>query len=169
MRHRPPPTRGGVACPAPRCGSRLKGQPAGKRRETIWCCAPGLNARRDEQRAEGGKIEGGTSNKRPSRRQRHAAENGNGEMSTFAEPTSRNATEQVRGDSGTTGTDSGEEAAGPYDHPQKREVITREVCCSAWKFWALQVLINQSISEIKFVAHDMFTICLRYVCSLVRT
>ena len=23
-------------------------------RETIWCCAPGLNARRDEQRAEGG-------------------------------------------------------------------------------------------------------------------
>ena len=66
-----------------------------------------------EQR--GGEIEGGTKNKRPSRRQRRAAGNGNGEMSTTAEPTSRSATEQMRGDSGT----GGEEAADPYDHPQK--------------------------------------------------
>ena len=46
-------------------------------------------------------------------------------MSTMVEPTNRNATVQVHGDSGT----GGEEAADPYDHPQKREreVITREV------------------------------------------
>ena len=36
-------------------------------------------------------------------------------MSTIVEPTNRNATVQVRGDSGT----DGEEAADPYDHPQK--------------------------------------------------
>ena len=38
-------------------------------------------------------------------------------MSTSVEPTNSNATVQVRGDSGT----GGEEAADPYDNPQKRE------------------------------------------------